>query len=122
MSQAELAVQGLTLVVTGGGPGTATVTGSPSTKLKADGHGVYKKQLDISISGCVNGDCTQSAPKTDSIMATATKVKCEDDYVMRKGDKKQGIIITGTTSLGAGCSFPVDVEITNAGQTRTKGE
>jgi hypothetical protein len=123
MPNAEIAVQGLTLTITGcSTPGTAAVTSPPSTKRKEDSHGVYKKQLDISISGCQNGSCVQGAPKTDSIMPTATKNKCEGEFVLRKGDKKQGITINGTNiGTGTACSFPINVEITNAGQTKAKG-
>lgn len=123
MPAEEIAVQGLTLQITGcSTPGTASVTSSPSTKRKEDSKGVYKKQLDISISGCQNGSCVQGAPKTDTIMPTATKDKCEGEFVLRKGDKKLGITINGTDSgSGAPCSFPVNVEITAAGQTKVKG-
>jgi|WetSurMetagenome_2_1015567.scaffolds.fasta_scaffold01018_16 hypothetical protein len=124
MPAKEIAVQGCTLTITGcSAPGTATITSSPSTKCKAGGNGIYKQQLNIQIIGCSNGTCIQGSPVSDSIMPTAIKVKCENGEVLRVNDKKNGIVINGTdSSTSLACSFPVNVEITSAGQTKVKAQ
>jgi hypothetical protein len=123
MALKEIAVQGCTLTLTGGGPGTANITSSPSSKSKAGGNGVYKKQIDISIAGCANGTCVQGAVVNSSIIPTVTKTKSDGDLVMVKNDKVEKVVINGTDSgTGAACSFTVDVEITSAGQTKAKAQ
>jgi hypothetical protein len=127
MSLKNIAVEGCSLEFqNGGGPNTAiSITGTTSTKIKADGKAVYK-ELKFSISGykgqaITNGDGTGSG----SIIATAQHVKVEGNAVLLEGDVSAAITINGTTTPPGGSPSPAVateiVKITAAGQSKVKG-
>lgn len=123
MSLKEIAVQGMTLAITNPAiTGVITVTGVESTKVKAGGIGAYCGDTGISITGAGLGTC-QAASGTGDIKITSTKVKGENKFVLRKGDKTDTITANGTDSgTGAPCTIPIIVEITAAGQTKVLAE
>jgi len=123
MAGIEVANADLTLTVSDENNPTPVITSLPSTKVKANSKGVHKGQIDVVIaSGLRVTPCTQSVSVNASILTTAQKVKIEGDYVMRKGDKVTVPSVTGVLDGGGGCTFPIDIEITNAGQTKVKAE
>ena len=126
MSLKNITVQGCSLKFqNGGGPDTAiTITGTTSTKVKADGKAVYK-ELKFSISG-YNGQAITNADGTGqgSIIASAQHVKVEGNAVILEGDVSASITISGTTTTQSGKTPVTAVEIvkvTKAGQTKVKG-
>ena len=101
--------------------GTASVTSSPSTKVKAGGSGVYRGPMNVSIApGCTNGTCTSTAPTAAIINPTATKMKVESQLVIRENDEVTATV-AGVLSSGGACTFPATVTVNNAGQTKVKG-
>lgn len=126
MSLKNIAVEGCSLKFqNGGGPDTAiSITGTTSTKVKADGKAVYK-ELKFSISG-YNGQAITNSDGTGqgSIIATAQKVKVEGNAVILEGDVSASITISGSTTTPSGKQDVTAVEIvkvTDAGQTKVKG-
>jgi hypothetical protein len=123
----NIAVEGCSLEFqNGGGPNTAiSITGTTSTKVKADGKAVYK-ELKFSISG-YNGQAITNSDGVGegSIIATAQHVKVEGNAVLLEGDVSATITINGTTTPPG--STPVAavateiVKITAAGQSKVKG-
>ena len=126
MSLKNIAVEGCSLKFqNGGGPDTAiSITGTTSTKVKADGKAVYK-ELKFSISG-YNGQTITNADGTGqgSIIASAEHVKVEGNAVILEGDVSAEITISGTTTTQSG-KTPVTavevVKVTDAGQSKAKG-
>lgn len=126
MSLNYIAVEGCSLEFqNGGGPNTAiSITGTTSTKVKADGKAVYK-ELKFSISG-YNGQAITNADGTGqgSIIASAQHVKVEGNAVILEGDVSASITISGTTTTQSGKTPVTAVEIvkvTKAGQSKAKG-
>lgn len=125
MALKEIAVDGLTLapqgIVSGG---VLSITSVPSTKVKAEGAGVYKDPLTFTLTGA---NATGYDPGTvmtvgsGSIPATALKVKAESLAVMRVDDQFATVAMTGTI-LGTPTPFTEPWKITNAGQTKVKAE
>lgn len=121
-----VAVEGLTLADdTAGNTTTVAVapTAVPSTKVKAEGKGVYAGGLDIQIaSGSgVPGSCVLAAPVLDTIDPTAAKTKAEGALVMRQEDSKT-IQATGVPPGGGSCPLTFTIRISDAGQTKVKAE
>lgn len=126
MSLKNITVEGCTLKFqNGGGPDTAiTITGTKSTKVKADGKAVYK-ELKFSISG-YNGQAITNADGTGqgSIKASAEHVKVEGNAVILEGDVSASITISGSTTTQSGkqdVTATEVVKVTDAGQSKAKG-
>ena len=125
MSLKEIAVDGCTLEFQNGGNNESIlITGTTSTKVKADGKAVYK-ELKFSISG-YNGQAITNSDGTGqgSIIATAQHVKVEGNAVILKGDTSALITINGSTTTQSGKQDVTAMEIvkvTDAGQTKVKG-
>jgi hypothetical protein len=126
MATKELAVDGLTLSPQGivtPGTGTLTITSTPSTKVKPEGKGVYTASLQFTL---VGANATGYDPGTVQIVgtaaiaATAVKVKADGSFVMRVDDQNAAVSMTGTIS-GTPTPFVEPWKITNAGQTKVKG-
>lgn len=127
MSLKEIAVEGCTLEFQNGGTGTITINpNQASTKVKAEGKGVYTS-LQFTISGYTGGAITvaKSGSGSGAINATAQKVKVEGSAVFLKGDVSSTITISGLKPAEGGGTAPATateiVKITNAGQTKVKG-
>lgn len=127
MSLKEIAVEGCTLEFQNGGTGTITINpNQASTKVKAEGKGVYKT-LKFTISGYTGGAITVTGSGTGSgeINASAQKVKVEGNAVFLKGDVSSTITINGLQPAEGGGTKPATnqeiVKITDAGQTKVKG-
>jgi len=124
MATKEIAVDGCVVapqgIVSGG---TVTITAVPSVKCKAGGKGIYKNPLTFTFAG---GNATGYDPGTvttvgpGSISATAVKTKADGLLVMRVDDQNASVALTGTIG-GTPTSFTGTFKITNAGQTKVKG-
>ena len=104
--------------------GIFAITSIASTKVKAQGQGVYTLKIDFTFSGgSAPGVVSGSVTGSGTINATATKAKAEGQFVMRQGD-------TGTlTGTGTNPSPPPPtiavsgpVEIKTAGQIKAKAQ
>jgi hypothetical protein len=116
----ELIANGdLTLVSDKGG--SITVTSVPSTKVKASGKGVHKKEVAFTITGAVDGGCSQVSPFNGKIPITAQKVITEGDKVSRENDDED-FDIPGILSGGGGCTIKANIKIQSAGQTKASAE
>ena len=127
MALKEVAVQGLTLTPQGivtPGTGTLTITSTPSAKNKAGGNGMYKKPLQFTLAGANAAGYDPGTVMTvgpGSIPATAVKVKADTLLVMRTDDQNASVSMTGTIS-GTPTPFVEPWKITDAGQTKVKGQ
>lgn len=125
MSLKNITVDGCKLEFQNGGTNDSiSITGTTSTKVKADGKAVYK-ELKFSISG-YNGQAitNKDGVGQGSIIATAQHVKVEGNAVILEGDVSASITINGTTTTSSGKTQVTAVEIvkvTNAGQSKVKG-
>ena len=121
----NITVEGCTLeFMLEGASGDIEITGTPSTKVKADGKAVYK-EINFSISNYNGGAITNGdGTGTGSIIATAQHVKVEGNPVILEGDMSATITISGTTTTQSGktpVTSPDVVKVTDAGQTKVKG-
>lgn len=122
-----IAVNGCTIGHSVGSPvsgGTFTITSVASTKVKAEGKGVYKTTIAFTFTGgTFVGGSSGTALGSGSITATATKVKAEGGFVVIEGDTGT---LTGTyvpiPTPPPTVSFTSNVEITDAGQTKAKAK
>ena len=125
MSLKNITVDGCKLEFQNGGTNDSiSITGTTSTKVKADGKAVYK-ELKFSISG-YNGQAitNKDGVGQGSIIATAQHVKVEGNAIILEGDVSASITINGTTTTSSGKTPVTAVEIvkvTNAGQSKVKG-
>jgi len=99
--------------------GTASPTSSPSAKVRAGGQGVYRGPLGFSVTGAVQGGCTQSGPYSGSISPTAQKVKPDAQACVLDGDQVS-VSIPGVLGGGGGCTITGTVTA-HAGQAKVKG-
>lgn len=124
MALKYIAVQNCTLsFVNPSHTGTINIISPPSTTVKVDNKGVYTSPLAISISNGSDGSIT-NATGTGTIIATATFVKVDNQFVIRVDDESLPITMTGTPPPpGTGPNtYITQVRITNANQTSTKAE
>jgi len=98
---------------------TLTITSIPSTKVKANNQGVYRGQIVVTVTNGVSGSCLEGAGII-IIPATATKVKLDNQSVMREGDEGSGVIV-GVQS-GQPCDINITITIQSAGQSKVKAE
>lgn len=117
-----IAVQGCSLDVTiSGGSGTATVTGTPSTKVKAVNF-VFRGAIDFVIppGAGISGTCVSVAPFSGAIPATAVKTLADGQPVCREDDQI-AVVVPGQTPGGSSCTFPATVSVGDAGQDKVRG-
>lgn len=121
-----VAVEGLTIDHKSGSlcsGGSFVITNVASTKDKVNGNGVYKTSIVFTFSGgTYSGGVSGSATGAGTILATATKVKVENGYVMRLNDEGT---LTGTYTLNGsppvpGTPFSSTVLISDANQDKVK--
>ena len=123
MSLKNIAVKGCTLELQSG-TGDIEITGTESTKVKADGKAVYT-EINFSISNYMGGNITNGDGQgTGSIIASAQKVKVEGNAVILEGDESATITLDGTQPGPSG-SQPATatdtVKVSDAGQSKVKG-
>ncbi len=125
-----LAVAGATLKVTPapgstGTGGAATITTPPSTKSRAEGHGIFRGSIQLKISGVVNsatGATTPSPLQTFTLTPSAEKCRVDGLAPLRKGDKvtvTASPIIPGTPPTPSPTQMVVEVD--DPGQTTVRG-
>ena len=127
MALTEIAVQGMTLeytnpTVSGALP---TVTGSPSTKVSADGKGAYQNGLSITVPSGITDtatSCVTSNPVNTTIVATSQKTLVEGVSPLRAGDETVSLTIPGLIGGQTACSVITAVRISGAGQTKVLAE
>lgn len=130
MALKNIANENMTIeIVTPGVTGTISLVSTPSTKVKADGVGVYRGSLQFGVSNIQQSPCGTASPgsvASASISPTTSKVKADGQLVLREGDKVTGLSAVGATQPGTPspipCTIIFDVEITNAGQSKVKAE
>lgn len=141
MALKEIAVDGCTISHSAGSKtsvGSFTIITPPSLKSKCEGKGVYKGTLSFSFSGGNSAETFSGAGiitpgtvlGTGTIDPTAEKCKDANQLVLRKDDSGSFDTLFGTFVPSAPPSIPVpntplpptDVEISNANQTKVKGE
>lgn len=127
MSLKFLGVEGLTISHKAGSPvsgGTFTITSLPSTKYIPVGKGVYRGTLSFTFSGGTHSSGTPgTALGAGTIDFTSIKNKADGQFVIRVDDSGS---MTGTyvppVTPPPTVPFTSDVEITNAGQDKVRGE
>lgn len=134
MSLNYIAVEGCTLEFQDGGSPNSAITINPnqvSTKVKADGKGVYKT-IKFTISGYTASSTKKqywvegSGSGSGEINASSQNVKAEGNAVILEGDVSPTITINGMEQL-PGSSSPTPttttdfVKVTKAGQSKVKG-
>ena len=117
-----LAVDGCTLIIQGGTGPTPSITNQPSTKVLADGKGVFFKEIKVSLSGVTAGTITNSDGQGEgTITGTGTKITdANGDPAVLEGDVSANITVNGTMTTQSGpqkASGVVTVKVSKAGQT-----
>jgi len=122
VAKKEVAVVGASLSYEFPVSGTsAQFTGSPSSKVKADGAFVFEDGTQVTIpAGITDGTCTTNVPGIGNMEATASKVKADGKLVLRKDDTLTVTGIAGVLSGGGACTLNATVKISNAGQAKVK--
>ena len=125
MSRIPFAIDGMDFdFVSSSDSGDLTLTGSPSTKVKKipEDKGVYKNTLGISVSNFEN-DNVNNGSGAGVFISTSLKNKAETLFILREGDLAV-ISGAGTNKNPPPASLPFasSVEITDAKQTKIKGE
>ena len=101
---------------------SVSILSLPSTKNKANGKGVYRGTITVSVVGAsIEGTCTQTAPFSSTISPTAIKTKADGQEVIREGDSGS-VTVAGTTPSSASCTIVVNFSIDDAGQDKAKGQ
>lgn len=120
MAALALAVDGLVFSAAPSG-GDITITSAPSTKVFAEGSGVYRGPLNVSLAGfTLSGSC-EGASGAGAIPPTSVKTLVDGQAPIRETDNAT-ITVYGSTPGGSPCSFGVSVTVQNAGQTKVLGE
>lgn len=117
----NVAVEGCTLEITGGS-GSASVTGTPSTKVFAGGKGVFFDEIAFSVSGVTAGDIANSdGAGSGSIKGTGDNVlDGNGNKVVLEGDISAEITVNGTKPSQSGsvpASGKIKVKVSDAGQS-----
>jgi hypothetical protein len=104
--------------------GTFTKVSIPSNKVEAEGRGVHKGQLNFTLTGAsatgYDAGTVATVAPWQTINPTATKCKVNGELIMREGDGNL-VNLTGNVS-GTPTTFTAVVEISDAGQTKVKGQ
>ena len=107
---------------------TVTLTGTPSTKVKAGGQGVCKHGFGATISAITvpsaGATIPDPGPYSVTFSALATKVKADGSLVLRLDDVTGDITATPQVPGGPPVPHPVTfhLKITAAGQTKAKAQ
>jgi len=103
---------------------TLTATGTLSTNLKAGSKFVYVGDLNILINNATDGVCTQSLPNVKAtIKPTSTKVKSNNNFVIRENDEGDTLNVAGLKSDGTtACTISITPVVKTAGQTKVKAK
>ena len=103
--------------------GTFTVISIPSIKNMADNKGIYRGTLSFSwAGGNYSGGTPGTGVATGTINVTSTKNKADNQFVIRVDDTGT---MNGTIVNPSGGTIPIvnaSVKITNAGQSKVRGE
>ena len=100
---------------------SVSITSPASTKSKANGKGIYRGTINVSVAGAFTSTCTQTAPFPSTISPTAIKTKADGQAVIREGDSGSATV-AGVLSGGGTCSITVNFSIDDAGQDKAKGQ
>ena len=101
-------------------PDTITITSNPSQKVMADGKPCYSGPIDIAVNGASDTNGNSGFVGKGKIINTAKKVMIDGKPCVLMGDKAV-FDVKGVTSVGAPITYPVEVSIVNAGQTKVLG-
>lgn len=124
MAKKEYAVEGMTFKFENlSHSGDVSITGIASTKDKFDGKGVYKDNLNISISNGSNGSDISNATGSGTISATSQKNSSEGVKLLRD-DESNDITMTGTNANPPPptLTYTTKVIIDDPGQNVARGE
>lgn len=114
---ALIAVQGCTLSFDALNTGVITITSNASTKSFYQTSGVYAGSISFTVSGVTNVSVSGTAGTgTGTITATALKSIVDNQFPVRQGDNVT-IVVSGTISGNPG-TWPAQITVTNAGQTK----
>ena len=119
-----VAVNGATIkITTGGATAIVTITSIGSFNDKHEAKGVLRGPITVAASAGVFGSCgtVTAAVGSATIVPTATKDKSTGLAVIRKGDGVT-IVMSGVGPGPAPCSFNMDVEIDDPGQSTVRGQ
>jgi hypothetical protein len=116
--QKLVAVVGMTLDCTENG--TAIPASSPSTKFKPEGKGAYLQGVIIAVTGASKDSCSGASGAGSMPVASKTKCQVWNSSVMTEGDEVTINVIGLEPDAQTVCNFTVDVEITDANQTKVK--
>ena len=100
---------------------SVSIISPASMKSKANGKGVYRGTITVSVAGATAGSCTQIAPEQSTISPTAIKTKVDGQEVIREGDSGS-VSVAGQTPSSASCNILVNFSIDDAGQDKVKGQ
>ena len=98
-------------------PATVTITTPASTDCKAEGKGLYRGTLTVTIAGYQGGAVTTTGAGAGSITGTAQKVKIDAQAAVLENDSGTATV----TDASTGATQPVVVKIQDAGQHSVKG-
>lgn len=114
---AYLAIQGCTLQILAPSTGSVTVTSQPASDVFGSEKGAYFGQLQFSVSGVSTTGATNGAG-SGAISGTGSHMQNNNQPAVLQGDKVT-ITVNGqtTSSPPSPTSWPITVQITNAGQS-----
>lgn len=101
-------------------PASPVYTEIPALFAKLSGAKILLDQITWTITGCVLPTYSHvSGGSLNPILSTATKVKCDGKFVLRKNDSGvcQGTFSKSGSTVTCSCNF----QITDAGQSAAKG-
>ena len=117
----NVAVDGCTLEITGGSGPAPTITSTPSTKVLADGKGVFFKEIAFTVSGVTAGDIANSDGQgSGKITGTGDNILSGSDKAVLEGDISAEITVNGTKPSQSGpvpASGTIKVKVSDAGQS-----
>ena len=130
MASKEIANEDRIILITpnsAGVPGPAvgmSYTETPASKAKANSKFVLVNQISLTAAGCtIPAHTFVSGASVAPIMATATKCKCDNLFVLRKGDSGTcvgGFTLTAAPFTPQACTCKYEIQ--DAGQIKAKGE
>jgi len=123
MTQKPIAVDGMSLDLSGPDVGFASVIPAASVKTKVEGKGIYSGATPVLVTGCIKGTCAQTAPVAGSINPSSLKAKEFGQAVVREGDDTGDFPVAGIdSSTSAPCTILVNVSVDDAGQNKVTTE
>ena len=117
----NIAVDGCTLQLSAG-TGNISITNQPSQKVKCDGKGAFKGEIQFSISGFMGTTITNGDGQgSGSISGTSQSVKIEGANAVLQNDTSGSVTLTGTMTTQTGpvtVTEVVTVKVSDAGQSK----